>query len=386
MTDLEFLHFKRLKDAIQARYLENHTPSEENISKWKGIDIIYFQEDLRKFAKGNISEKSFYTYFKAEPLLKLPRIDMLNLLSIYAGYESWYDFKKKQEILLDLPKKEADNSIDISIISTNIKENDKLSISEDIKQEKTEFLEDKSTDLQKSTTDNQSNKEIKPILKEAEISSVKSNSKKIKDAIWLVISFVLMIAVGLLAFKDSIFGRHYTYCFTDADRNSEIRGELEITVFKENESPLFYRIKPGECFYYSTKEKNLKMEISSTLYENLTITRNLENAQENEKIELKPDDYKMAVDYFSKKGIGANLDDDITKKRNQLNRLIADDAIIYQIFDSDIYGIETLNKQKYITLVTTPTTALKNLKVIEMKREKGKIISIKFKISDNETK
>ncbi len=94
MADLEILHFEQLKNEIQARYLENHTPSFDEISKWKGIDIIYFQEDLRKIAKGNISEKSFYTYFKSSPVAKLPRIDMLNLLSIYAGYKSWYEFKK----------------------------------------------------------------------------------------------------------------------------------------------------------------------------------------------------------------------------------------------------------------------------------------------------
>ncbi len=97
MTDLEFLHFEQLRQQIQAQYLKNHTPSFEEISKWKGIDIIYFQEDLRKIAKGNISEKSFYTYFKNSPVGKLPRIDMLNLLSIYVGFQSWADFKKHQK-------------------------------------------------------------------------------------------------------------------------------------------------------------------------------------------------------------------------------------------------------------------------------------------------
>ena len=94
MADLDLLHFEQLKAEVQAEYLKNHHPSYDEISKWKGIDIIYFQEDLRKKAKGNISEKSFYTYFKTVPSSKLPRIDMLNLLAIYAGYQSWYDFKK----------------------------------------------------------------------------------------------------------------------------------------------------------------------------------------------------------------------------------------------------------------------------------------------------
>ena len=97
--DLEILYFEQLKNHIQAQYLKNHTPTFDEISKWKGIDIIYFQEDLRKVAKGNISEKSFYTYFKTSPIKKLPRIDILNILCIYIGYESWADFKKYYTIL-----------------------------------------------------------------------------------------------------------------------------------------------------------------------------------------------------------------------------------------------------------------------------------------------
>jgi hypothetical protein len=126
------------------------------------------------------------------------------------------------------------------------------------------------------------------------------------------------------------------------------------------------------------------MQISSTVYENLEINRNLENAPEEETIELKPDDYKMAVFYYSTKDVSGNPSEQINIKRRQLESRISNDAVISQIYDNEIYGIETLDKQKYITLVTTPTTSLKNLSVIEMKKDKkGKIISIKFKISTN---
>ncbi|WP_435523649.1 hypothetical protein [Chryseobacterium indoltheticum] len=112
MTDLDLLHFEQLKKDVQAQYLKEYTPSYDEISKWKGIDIIYFQEDLRKKAKGNISEKSFYTYFKSSPVSKLPRIDMLNLLSIYAGYDSWYDFKKNHLFAGELLSEDKDLSDD----------------------------------------------------------------------------------------------------------------------------------------------------------------------------------------------------------------------------------------------------------------------------------
>ena len=123
MNDLELLHFEQLKNEVQTQYLDNHTPSFEDISKWKGIDIIYFQEDLRKIAKGNISEKSFYTYFKSSPVTKLPRIDMLNILSIYAGYVSWYDFKKNHlfanEILKEQENLEQNDVEELVINSDN---------------------------------------------------------------------------------------------------------------------------------------------------------------------------------------------------------------------------------------------------------------------------
>ena len=68
--------------------------SSQPISDWKGGTITAFQEDLFEKTKGRVSEKWFYTYCKNTPE-KLPRIDILNLLSTYVGYLSWNDFKSK---------------------------------------------------------------------------------------------------------------------------------------------------------------------------------------------------------------------------------------------------------------------------------------------------
>lgn len=67
MTDLDLLHFEQLKKDVQAQYLKEYTPSYDEISKWKGIDIIYFQEDLRKRLK-ETSVKNLFT-----PILNLLR-------------------------------------------------------------------------------------------------------------------------------------------------------------------------------------------------------------------------------------------------------------------------------------------------------------------------
>lgn len=386
MTDLDLLHFEQLKKSVQAQYLTEYTPSFDEISKWKGIDIIYFQEDLRKKAKGNISEKSFYTYFKTSPVTKLPRIDMLNLLSIYAGFDSWYDFKKQHlfagELLTDDQEiqdedlKELEKTVSASLNLANTPQKAEI-ISQN------EII---SNDLQKSNTENQTITEIAKTSENTIIASHNPPKKNHQRAIWIAVSSVFVILLGLLGFKDEIFQKTYKYHFTDADRNLKVQSDIEIKVIKENESPILYRIKPGESFVYSSKDKTLKMQISSAVYENLEVNRNLENAPEVETIELKPDDYKMALYYFSIKDIkGANSEQLIKQKRKQLENLISNSAVITQVYDNDIYGLETLDKDDYITLMTTPTTSLKNLNVIEMKKDNtGKIVSIKFKISNNE--
>ena len=382
MADLDLLHFEQLKSEVQARYLENHIPSDDNIANWKGIDIIYFQEDLRKQTKANISEKSFYTYFKASPVLKLPRIDILNLLSNYAGYISWYDFKKNHlfaEEILENYSEEASN------LDENLSKNELFSdrVQQLLVKNKDEIPSIENVVLQNNVNDYQT-VAVKTTTKSTPEISIKNKRKPFKEYILASVTTILALVVGYLGFGDAIFGRTYTYCFSDADRNSSIQNTLEIKVLKKDESPLFFRIKPGECFYYPTKDDIIKMEISSPFYENLQISRNLKDAPDQETIELKPDDYKMAVYYFSKKDMGESAEQ-IKLKRRKLENLIAENATIYQVFDSDIYGVETLDRQKYINLLTIPSTSLKNLNIIEMTRDKGKIVTIKFKI-DNEKK
>ena len=386
MADLDLLHFEQLKAEVQAEYLKNHHPSYDEISKWKGIDIIYFQEDLRKKAKGNISEKSFYTYFKTVPSSKLPRIDMLNLLAIYAGYQSWYDFKKNHLFANEII---SDHEKPSEIL---IADEEKLEISTE-KQAETVFStpEKAIPTIEKTTI-----AEIQPALEETKTTVPTSSSSQrifknplislIKQYFWLISSIVLMTMVLILVFWQRIFATDYKFTFIDADRNTKIKDIIEIRVLKENETPIRYIINSGKdiedddlgVFRFPTQSKTLAMEVNSPFYRKDTIYRNLDPARTNETIELEPDVYAQALYYYST--------NDISKKREELDKIISKNALIYQVFDNETYGVETLDKQKYIGLVTTPTTSLKNFKMIETKvsPETKKIILIKFKIQPDE--
>jgi len=78
---------------------QNHPGINPSISEWRGQEIVDFQEDLLGKVNAQISEKWFYTHMKSEHR-SLPRIDVLNFLSKYAGYENWDDFKFKNSNLL----------------------------------------------------------------------------------------------------------------------------------------------------------------------------------------------------------------------------------------------------------------------------------------------
>ena len=375
MADLDLLHFEQLKLEVQAEYLKNHHPSFDDISKWKGIDIIYFQEDLRRKAKGNISEKSFYTYFKNIPTTKLPRIDMLNLLAIYVDYQSWYDFKKKHlfanEFISEIEKP-------TEIIIANEDASERAENTGEIPEENSTKNKDENIVLQLNNTDKQENTEIKTISNHKKNNVVFELYYRFKEYVWSGISAFLLAMVLVLIFWQRIFATEYSFTFIDADRNTKITDEIEIKVLKENETPLQYNLENGKDFVYQTQSKTLKMVVNSPFYKRDTIIRTLDPARTKEVIELEPDVYSQTLFYYSI--------NNIKKKREELNKIISNSALIYQVYDN--FGVETLNKETYIGFVTTPSKSLENFKMIETKvsPETKKIILIKFKIQNDENK
>lgn len=371
MKNLEFIHFQQLKKEIQTEFLKKNTPSEQEMQFWKGIDILFFQEDLRKKTKYSISERSFYNYFKNKNNQKLPRIDTLNLLSQYVGYKSWFEFKKehlfKNEFL-----------VDVQDLNTQLNEVSYPNNSEIILEDNLFQTQEKQSDPLEKTND------TKPPQQGATFQpSISKNSRWfvldfIKKFLWIIVSFALSMVLTATLFYDHLFVPTYTYCFYDEDRNLPIQANLDIYVLKDKESPIQFNVKKGECFEYKTKDTKLKMIVNSAYYKKDTIFRNLENAPDKEIISLRPDEYAIMLHYYSKSI------KDLKRKRRELNQLINDNALIYQVFDNDIYGMETLTKEKYITLITLPSTSLENLIVLETKMKNKKIVKIKFKIESNE--
>ncbi len=92
MRERESQYLGKLKEEIVAKMKQSYPGIDSDISEWKGQDIVNFQEDLLEKVSEHISEKWFYTHMKSGNS-SLPRVDVLNFLSRYAGYIDWNDFK-----------------------------------------------------------------------------------------------------------------------------------------------------------------------------------------------------------------------------------------------------------------------------------------------------
>ncbi|TCP24055.1 hypothetical protein EV195_107222 [Tenacibaculum skagerrakense] len=116
MGKTDIFYFELLKKEIVTAFLKTHS-APKTIEEWKGEEIVLFQEDLFDKVKGKVSEKWFYTYCK-NSIDKLPRIDILNLLSKYVGYKNWNDFVNQHH--QPLPKKRSYMKIIILMLAVGL--------------------------------------------------------------------------------------------------------------------------------------------------------------------------------------------------------------------------------------------------------------------------
>ena len=92
----ERIYFQELKTKLRIE-VETKLHIRKEFKDWSGGDIQTFQIDLEEKCKSTVSEKWVYLHFKNENE-KLPRLDVLNLLSQYCGFKNWDDFKFKNEV------------------------------------------------------------------------------------------------------------------------------------------------------------------------------------------------------------------------------------------------------------------------------------------------
>lgn len=296
--------FYLLKEEVAKTYRSKNPFLTKNIHDWTGNEIRNFQDDLSNELNERVSERWFYTHLKPTENEKLPRIDMLNILSRYAGYEGWDDFRAKNEEKVGVEKEE-------------------------------------------------------------------SAEKKVKKWWWIIA--VLIITIGAtLALMTSHSPSRYTFCFADNDTGVPLTDTIvEVTVLSEQESPQVLKSENG-CFEIKTENELLRFLVKAPYYKTDTIVRTLSAEDTKETIKLRKDDYALMILLFATSDI-----QDWEKRRAQLDNMIDDDAVIFQI-NNDNTGMEMYNKMDFIDKLTTPLRSLGDIEIIETTYLEDKIINLRF--------
>jgi hypothetical protein len=300
--DIQAFHL--LKQKIAERMQQTFPGMNPSISEWKGQEIVDFQEELLQKVNAHISEKWFYSHVKSDKDT-LPRIDMLNLLSKYAGYSNWDEFRFKnhgQEVAV-------------------------------------------------------------------------GNTLKKANRYFIYIPLLVIGILGIMFFLYKMVStRDYKFNFYDADTKEPVTNSIiEVSVLLEGESPVSYLCGPEGSFILKTDKINVHFIVKSPLYQTDTIIRILDKFHRDEIVQLQPNNYAMMIQYFSSMNVK-----DWQKRRDQLNLMIADSAMIYQVYEETV-GVELYNKWEFINKMTLPSTGLKDIEILDTKYQGDKIILIRFK-------
>ncbi|QBZ97756.1 hypothetical protein [Flavobacterium sangjuense] len=90
MTELE--HFQRLKQLVLLKYQEHYPFFQGSWKTFSAQDIQNLIGLIEEINRQTISEKWIYTHLKPEVNQKIPRKDMLNILTEFVGLSGWDEF------------------------------------------------------------------------------------------------------------------------------------------------------------------------------------------------------------------------------------------------------------------------------------------------------
>ncbi len=318
MKEEDLTYFHALKKAVGEAFRAEHPAAQQPIEAWRGQDITDFQESLQGRVKGRISEKWFYTHIKNTENERLPRIDMLNLLSEYAGFRNWQDFVFRQNKREEIAEPEA-------------------------------------------------------ILPPAE-KAPPAKAFRLRPIVLSVLVLGLFSMAFLLVSQLSQTAIRYEICFVDADTGKKIEDaeKIEVIWLKENESPISMNCDEEGCLVLKGARGKVKLVVQAPYYRRDTLLRILPSDMEGEQIALKTDDYALMIHLFST----ANIKD-WKNRRKQLDEMFSDEAKIFQLYQG--MGVEMLNKEEFIDKLSFPLESLKQIEVLEtVYDKKNKIIALRF--------
>lgn len=192
------------------------------------------------------------------------------------------------------------------------------------------------------------------------------------NKMYVLLGTSALIIICVIVFLSINSIQTQSFCFYSYDTNLPIQDtEIEIIMLNDEESPTSLFTTNG-CFTFESADHYIKFLAKARYFKPDTIERRIKYTSNPEILKLKTDDYALLIHCVS------NIDiKDWEKRRNQLNRIIHNDAAIFQI-DTANHGMEMYNKTEFIDKMTMPLQCLKNIEIVESVYKEGQIINLRF--------
>jgi len=201
-------------------------------------------------------------------------------------------------------------------------------------------------------------------------------STKKANRYFYYIPLLVILILGFFFVLVKLFStRDYVFRFYDADtKEPVINAIIEINMLREGESPVSYLCRPDGSFLLKTDQTSVRFVVKTPYYQTDTLIRVLNKFDRKETIKLHPNNYALMLHYFSQMNVK-----DWQKRRNQMDQMISDSAMIYQVFNKGTVGLELYNKWEFINKMTVPSKSLKDIEILDTKYQGNKISLIRFR-------
>jgi hypothetical protein len=200
---------------------------------------------------------------------------------------------------------------------------------------------------------------------------VADKSNRVFILVPLLVLFIL--AITFFIYK-ILITKEYRFCFVDSYDFTPIASDkTQIDLLNDDESPRIYLSDTTGCAVIRTDKRKIRFVVRSPYYKTDTIERILKKFNRTETVALKTNDYALMIHYFST----ANVND-WKKRREQLDKMFADTAVIFEVFNQGALGMEIYDKWEFINKITIPASNLRQIEILDTEYFQDQIVILRF--------
>jgi hypothetical protein len=208
---------------------------------------------------------------------------------------------------------------------------------------------------------------------QSKISSFIITDKSNRVFILVPLLLLLVLAASYFIYK-ILITREYQFCFVDSYDFSAIASDkTQMNILNEDESPRTYRSDTNGCIVIRTDKTKIRFVVKSPYYRTDTIERILKKFNRTENVVLKTNEYALTIHYFSTGNVS-----NWKKRREQLDKMFADTALILEVFRHGTLGMEMYDKWEFIDKISFPSSNLRKIEILDTEYSQDRIVILRF--------